>query len=150
MNARSLHQSVLPHQAHYFLLAIFVLLSRDLNAHVSSIDQQSSLHNQHFYLFIIADKQQPRSDHQLEERSSCDSEAEGKDGLKDSVDHQQDDPVRNPLPMRLLGVESADKWHEVMQGEDEHAQNEEDEGISLRWLGLFHHDLFWYCLHLIL
>lgn len=52
--------------------------------------------------------------------------------------------------MRLLGIECADEWHKVVQGKDEHAQDEEDERVSLRWLDLFHHDLFWYRLHLIL
>lgn len=102
------------------------------------------------YLLITADKQQASSYHKFQERSSCDPKAKGKDGLKDGVDQQQDDPIRNPLPVGLLSVESADEGHKVMQGKDEHAQDEENEGISLVGFGLFHHDLFRCCLHLIL
>lgn len=51
------------------------------------------------YLLVTADEQQASSNHKFQERSSCDPKAEGKDWLEDGVDHQQDDPIRDPLPV---------------------------------------------------
>lgn len=76
----------------------------------------------------------------MEECCSGGSKAEAEDRPEDVVEGQQDDPVCDPLPWLFLGVDGADEGNQVVDGEGEQEEDEEDEGIALRRFDLLHNN----------
>lgn len=81
----------------------------------------------------------------MQEGGDGGSDHEGQQGTEEVVEGEEDDPVGDPLPGVRLGVEGAEQGEKVVQGEGEHEEDEQHEGVAFRLALLHDNNLF--CLH---